>query len=417
MSHKEKVENIPFSDCHEWILNEELHHNSHRYFSIIGIKNEGLEYLLIRQEEVGILANLVHHNVDQNYFLLQLKREPGNIPLAQWAPTVQATKSNYERVHNGEPTPYLDFFIKQDPKDVMGSEQGTKFYNKFNRNATRKTTNKIPPVNSNYRWMSARELKEALSNDYCINTDLRSVIATSDWTLYSSSEKDIFFNNELLENEQQSLNQSYQLIRSNMIEDANSFLKNCPRHSADNFEILPLAELQDFYISKDGIYDKNKHRIVAYYDVELPTREVKRWQQPLLCAESIGRCALCYKIENNVAYFFLKAYSEVGYLNRVEFGPSLQIGTDKNKLSENEYSNLVTQGKAISQFMQTDEGSRFFQNKHQYEIVCFDTIPPHYFSEEIGVWFTAGELELICSQSGTCTNELRTCISLLLSFA
>ena len=48
-----------------------------------------------------------------------------------------------------------------------------------------------------------------------------------------------------------------------------------------------------------------------------------------------------------------------------------------------------------------------FFNKHELK----------YFSKETGIWRSLGELEKLYKQLGVVTNELRTCISLLLSYA
>ena len=51
-------------------------------------------------------------NSKTNKYLLQAKAEPGNINKIQISPTVQATKSNYTRVHGGKEIPYLRYFKK-----------------------------------------------------------------------------------------------------------------------------------------------------------------------------------------------------------------------------------------------------------------------------------------------------------------
>ena len=44
-------------------------------------------------------------NVNTNKYLLQAKVEPGNINKIQISPTVQATRSNYLRIHGGKTIP------------------------------------------------------------------------------------------------------------------------------------------------------------------------------------------------------------------------------------------------------------------------------------------------------------------------
>ena len=81
---------------------------------------------------------LLQHRNGVPHVLVQAKVEPGNIGYAQLAPTVQATQSNYERVHGSQETPFLDWFLgqRQDAvlDDCLQSEQGSRFLGKFNRN-------------------------------------------------------------------------------------------------------------------------------------------------------------------------------------------------------------------------------------------------------------------------------------------
>ena len=55
---------------------------------------------IIIQNEKGILGIL--KDSVKNKYLLQAKVEPGNKNRLQLSPTVQATKSNYQRVHGGK---------------------------------------------------------------------------------------------------------------------------------------------------------------------------------------------------------------------------------------------------------------------------------------------------------------------------
>ena len=52
-------------------------------------------------------------NIKTNKYLLQAKVEPGNINKIQISPTVQATKSNYLRIHGGKTIAFLKFFKKK----------------------------------------------------------------------------------------------------------------------------------------------------------------------------------------------------------------------------------------------------------------------------------------------------------------
>ena len=52
-------------------------------------------------------------NIKTNKYILQAKVEPGNINKIQISPTVQATKSNYSRIHGGKTIPFLKYFKKK----------------------------------------------------------------------------------------------------------------------------------------------------------------------------------------------------------------------------------------------------------------------------------------------------------------
>jgi oxidase EvaA len=45
--------------------------------------------------------------------------EPGNINKVQLSPTVQATESNYTRVHGGKAIKYLNFFKNKNQKKIL----------------------------------------------------------------------------------------------------------------------------------------------------------------------------------------------------------------------------------------------------------------------------------------------------------
>ena len=64
--------------------------------------------------------------------------EPGNVNIIQLSPTVQATKSNYTRVHKGKLPAYLNYFLDRKKSkflvDLLQTEQGGRFLRKRNRN-------------------------------------------------------------------------------------------------------------------------------------------------------------------------------------------------------------------------------------------------------------------------------------------
>ena len=110
-----KIKKIDLSKLQKWVFNQkEIYHESKRFFKIVGIKINSNFYKkkiwsqpIIVQNEIGILG--VIKNIRTNKYLLQAKVEPGNVNKIQISPTVQATKSNYSRIHGGKNIPYLNF--------------------------------------------------------------------------------------------------------------------------------------------------------------------------------------------------------------------------------------------------------------------------------------------------------------------
>src|SRR4051794_8763718 len=132
------VERIPFDDLDGWSFDwrtGNLAHQSGRFFSAEGLEVRGhpgpvpnWTQPIIIQPEIGILGILTKEFDGVLHCLMQAKMEPGNSNVIQLSPTVQATRSNYTRVHAGNETPYLEYF--RAPRkgrvlvDSLQSEQG-----------------------------------------------------------------------------------------------------------------------------------------------------------------------------------------------------------------------------------------------------------------------------------------------------
>ena len=129
------------------------------------------------QNENGILGILKKKINNEYKYLLQTKLEPGNINQLQISPTVQATESNYRRVHGGKKTQFLEFFLKK--KFIVKSkqsEQGLRYLNKFNTNYLLeiKTNLNLP---KNFRWFSKPELNYLIKQNNLLHMDTISVFS------------------------------------------------------------------------------------------------------------------------------------------------------------------------------------------------------------------------------------------------
>ncbi len=419
MNKNQPVIDISYEDCSEWVMDyDTLRHMSNRYFSIVCVKHNDIEHIMIKQEEIGLLGFIVTKNNHDTHWLVQNKPEPGNINYYQLAPTVQATKSNYERVHGGKKTKYLQYFNGTDNLilDMMGSEQGDRFVNKFNRNCKTITKAKFKPHNKNYFWINNEELKEILRENYTINTDARSVISSGSWYLLTKNIEKIFINSHLNNTLSELLNNSYQLQSRNFLKNTQKFLTKIKNQYNTSYEIIPLKEMKQHSIVNSGIVDKNNNLIISYFDISFQEREVKRWKQPLLVGSTMEYSLLVFSIFNNTAMFYLKAYPELGFTNHIELGPSFQTGTGTFKSNKNDINNILKNISVICKIEQSDEGGRFYQNSCKYILGQWKKSPEN-LSTDHGIWLSIGEIEILSQKTGILSNELRTTLSLLLSFA
>ena len=133
------VKAITLNECKRWSLFEGgLSHNTGHFFHVKGLivhSNysawDGLVQPMIDQPEVGILAFLIRPDGNGSVeWLLQAKTEPGTVNGTQVAPSVQATFSNYLRIHGGKATRFLDLVISNESviSDTPHSEQGSRFF-------------------------------------------------------------------------------------------------------------------------------------------------------------------------------------------------------------------------------------------------------------------------------------------------
>jgi len=157
-SQRTAVSLVPFADLQGWRFEQgsgDLVHESGRFFRVQGVcatsdfpAFTAVQQPIINQPEVGVLGILAKRFDGIVHFLLQAKMEPGNTGLVQLSPTVQATRSNYTRVHGGARPRYLEFFLERAHGrvvvDQLQSEQGLFFLRKRNRNIIVETGADVP---------------------------------------------------------------------------------------------------------------------------------------------------------------------------------------------------------------------------------------------------------------------------------
>ena len=388
-----KIDQIPFSALKNWSFDTEtgnLVHVSKKFFSIEGIHvktnwgnvNEW-EQPIINQPEVGFLGIITKKINGVLYFLMQAKIEPGNINAVQISPTLQATKSNYTKVHQGNPPAYLDYFI-EDRTDVnvlldqLQSEQGARFLKKRNRNIIIEVTSDIE-VKDEFCWLTLGQIKELLTYDNIINMDTRTVISGIPFgSVETLNQIDNFqqsnsFENDLLISELDPKN------TLNSIEDIISWITKLKAFAELEVHSIPLKNVK--YWQKDDMSLFHKDR--KYFEViavnsEIGNREVATWTQPLVKSAQEGLIAFIIKKINGVYHFLVQAKMESGNFDIIELAPSVQCLTGNYRKGQNEYEvpyidfvlNPEKYGAKVHySTFQSEEGGRFYKEQNKNMIV------------------------------------------------
>lgn len=188
------AEEIAISDTKDWYTNEDtgnIHHISGKFFSIVGMKAsskhrevQGWCQPIIKQPEIGILGIVAKKFDGVLHFLMQGKNEPGNIEGVQISPTLQATKSNYTRVHKGKLPLFFDLFEDLDNNKrkilykKLQSEEGGRFLQKHNLNVIIELgEDEDMKFSDNFIWMTLYQLKKLMQYEDIVNSCARSIIA------------------------------------------------------------------------------------------------------------------------------------------------------------------------------------------------------------------------------------------------
>jgi dTDP-4-dehydro-6-deoxy-alpha-D-glucopyranose 2,3-dehydratase len=415
-----KVEQIPFSKMREWHFTEEkgnLVHQSASFFSVEGIRvrtNWGnvseWEQPIINQPEVGFLGIITKNIQGILFFLMQAKIEPGNLNYVQLSPTLQATRSNYTRVHKGKTPLYLEYFngTKQVRVllDQLQSEQGSRFLKKRNRNMIVQIgEDEDINVPENFCWLTLGQIKSFLQYDNLVNMDTRTVISGIDFGSYPADALELY--KTMTTGGKQTREMSLLL---SFLEDEHHY------HDLDEIiswitkkkslfylevDRIPLRDVSRWILDCNEIYhETRKYFTVIGVNVEIGNREVQTWDQPLIMAVQEGIIAFIIRKIDGVYHFLVQAKVEAGNFDLVEMAPTVQCIIGNYRKGENEYEVMFLDEilKAQPQQIwysayQSEEGGRFFREQNKNMIVEVG----EEFSVEVPdnfIWMTLNQIKV-----------------------
>jgi oxidase EvaA len=393
-----------------------LYHESGRFFSIEGadIKTNlcGVSEWsqpIINQPEIGILGIITKEINGTLYFLMQAKIEPGNINYVQLSPTLQATKSNYTKVHQGASPEYLEYFLDNTKStvllDQLQSEQGARFLKKRNRNIIIEVMEDIP-LKDNFCWLTLGQIISLMKYDNVVNMDTRTVISGIQ---FGSFEHGIISFNKDIDVCQKDHSEYHSNILASMldntralntIDDIISWITKLKTKYELNVERIPLNNVQRWYKDDHEIYHetKNYFSIIAIL-VEIGNREVKSWTQPLVKAAQEGIIAFIIKKINGIYHFLVQAKLEAGNFDIVEMAPTVQCitGNYRNAAPKDRppFVDFVLNARSEEikySTYQSEEGGRFYREQNKNLIVEVDDSFPLQVPENYA-WLTLNQLK------------------------
>jgi oxidase EvaA len=390
-----------------WYSNPDgsLHHDSGRFFSIQGIdvytdygNISNWRQPVIYQPEVGYLGILTKEFNGILYCLMQAKIEPGNINCVQISPTLQATKSNYSRVHAGKSPNYLEYFVNAKSENIildqLQSEQGARFLRKRNRNIIIKVDENIE-VFPDFRWMTIGQIKELMQYDNLVNMDTRTVLSGLKVSDYVSPIDSLNGMSEFGRRMILSSTTNHSLISTI---DHLSWLTNLKAKYDLRITPCPINNMPEWNNSdieiarEDGKYFK-----IIGVNVTISNREVASWSQPLVQPMQDGICAFIVKKIDGIYHFLVQAKLECGNFDVIELAPTVQcltgaVGKEAHEKPDfYDYILKANKEQVIIDTLQSEEGGRFYHEQNRNLLVEAEenfplNLPPRF------TWMTLNQI-------------------------
>jgi oxidase EvaA len=419
-----QVERIAFHQSGQWQWDERgfWTHVTKRFFSVAGVRYFSIAHGRLRtqpiidQSEIGLLSFLVSRRNGEWWILAHAKVEPGNVNGTQLAPTVQATRSNYEAVHGGQDTPYLKLAQSAEGSlcHLLQSEQNSRFLAKRNRNSVVLLSERVTERDSRFKWMRVTECLTLLSESHTVNTDARSVLVCWLFTDRSALRECLVARSPWAARLIPSLESGEALYSEAAIEDWLAALDDKWR---TNTEIIPLRDLEDSWQCRESeISSPDDPSLLIYQiDVHCARREVPRWDQPIAGSRTCACMILLIGDAGGTLHLLLQAALEVGNRSGFELTTTVQAEScDTVNPHEQPYLKLAeTSGRTLCRFQNSEEGGRFDRCVSEYRIVWIEEIS----EEQEGPfhrWVSLAQFSNLLGRENRITNELRSAVSCLL---
>lgn len=422
------IRQMPLSSMESWSYDENegcIKHKSDGFFKIVGIAEYEKDKLIaeqpiILQPEIGYLGILGKVIDGILYFLMQAKIEPGNVNKVQISPTLQATKSNYMRVHGGDAPRYLEYFVNKQEHEIIvdqiQSEQSARFYGKRNRNMIIIVDSNVSvPIDENYRWMTLGQIKALMNYDNIVNMDTRTVISCIPFSLKDYKYKELTHIRSLFK-DREFFDSMFMGNYENRINAVYHYINDLKMNGDSKTKFVKLSELNKWNFKDNSFTDNKSDFDVIFCDIEINGREVSKWNQPLLRAKRKLIFGLFVTKTSGRTEFLVHCMSEIGCFDKVELGPTIQghLDTLENKdvVQKLFYDKYKSKAGIIFSKLFSEEGGRFYHEQNRNIMIEISkneisSLPDGYF------WLDYMTLNLLI-QFNNCLNiQLRNLLSIL----
>ncbi|MFH9477527.1 NDP-hexose 2,3-dehydratase family protein [Streptomyces anulatus] len=410
---------VPLNELRSWSMTDDgaFAHRTGRFFRIIGARDlsdpdRPHEQPLIEQSEVGMLCLFVTRIKGEFHGLITFKFEPGTPDGIEVAPTVQATRSNYEAAHGGTRVPAAEIALSEDVctlADAVQREQESWFLGKVNRNRIilldAKEAADIGPTVAQSSWVPISILLEAALESRLINMDLRSVLSM--WPLgATTSQEDPV-----------------------PVSGGPAAGRQDPGPGS-TLERVSLNRLSQWQIGENVEHRQRRFFSIVGCRIEGQGREVASWDQPLLAPLGMGQVTLLVRPGAVGPELLVAERLRIGSVR----GPSIEAGfqrgdiadytTASRRRSMASESAELARCREIHSAVHAEEGGRFRGALVHYRLGLLTDRDDRDDRGERGErgyrdggpgarWIALGELEDLEQRGDRLSVELRTCLTML----
>ena len=309
--------------------------------------------------------------------------------------------------------------------DELQSEEGTRYYGKYNRNVvvdvTRAGELELPAV---FRWYGLDAVRVFAASSNVLNTDARSVLAGLDWNLLADDGGPFAHHATGTFGAQLRASMRAPAALDDLSDaDVLAWLQRLRVRASVRHSLLPLSALRNWIVEPDVIREREReHGFCArQFAIHAEGREVATWDQPLIDSDGVGRLVLVLQERGGVLRVLVKASHEIGFLEGVQCAASVTIAPGALPRAgdpvEAALLGLLADGGSsllMASCRQSEEGGRFHEDENDYQVAVLD--PAVRVPESpLYRWLTLGQVRRLIAVPGTFSMEFRGVLALLLA--